>query len=229
MNAAIKPVSVKPRSKKAALLWSAIGVGIVGAVVAGVLLWPKSLPAPADTAGVLKLASTDRWSKLTSAQLDSYFNEMDKMSWEDRMKAMREVPEAERRDAMRNFWESYQVHQARKYVAMTPEEQRKELDRQIDEQEKARASRGERGPTTRPGREGGPGGGPNSGGPGGQGGAGRGEGRGPRTGDPAARQKERLEDMPPGDRAAMTKYRADMRERRIQRGLPEGGRGGPGR
>jgi hypothetical protein len=224
MNAPIESAAgkaAKTKSKRGAIIGVLAGVLVVGAGAAFVLLRPAALPPPSDTAAVVKLAASDRWSKLTPAQLDSYYNEFEKMSWPDRMKAMSEttLTDEERQTAMRNFFSQYGVRQARKYVALSPEEQQKELDKQIDEMERGAALRRMMpnfgGGTTRPGGPGGPGGGGPGGGGGGRGG----------WGDPA-RQKERMESMPPGDRAAMSKYFADMAKRRAERGLPNWG--GPG-
>lgn len=199
--------------------WIATGaaVTVLAGAVAAFAFWPRPVPTPKTAAEVMKLAATDKWSRLTPEQLEEIFKAGDNMSWAERMQAFANsgLSDDERRRAMENLGSGMMTRQARNYVKLSPEDRKKELDRQIDQQEAMRrgmgAMTGMFRPTTRPG---GSTGGP-PGGPGGRGG----------WSNPSL-QKSRLESVPPSDRAAMAQMFGDMAQRRAERGLP--GWGGPG-
>jgi len=209
-------IGKKSNKKLFTIVGAVAGLLIAGGVVAAVLAnrGPTAPPPNAPVKDILKFAATDAWAKLPPDQLQKYYDEFDKMSWPDRMKAMQEaqnLSEEERRKAMENFWGTLMVTQARAYARLSPEEQKKELDKQIDQQQGMFRGMPTSRPTSRPGEGGGGRGGPGGGG----------------WNNPSA-QKDRLERMAPGDRAAMAKYIADLSQRRAERGISGGGWGGGG-
>lgn len=200
---------------------SVAGVVVVGGVVAAAVLLRSEPPPPAVDApptDIMRFAASERWTRLPADQLQKYYDRFDQMSWPERMamfQQLQELTEDERRRALENFFGTRMLNQARQYVRLSPEEQKRELDRLIDQQQSMMANMPRMPfPTTRPG-----------------GGEGRGEGRGWGGGggwnNPAA-QKERLERLPPGDRAAMSKFIGDLAQRRAERGLGGWGPGGGG-
>lgn len=135
-------------------------------------------------------------------------------------------------DQRRELWQArelrhnqeMQSHLA-KFFALSPDERKKELDKQIDEMEKRRKQR-EKERAERANRDRGDGGGrggPGGGGPGGF-------DRGSQTGaDRLARQKDRLNNTTPELRSMRGDYFRMMQDRRAERGLPPvRGRGGWG-
>lgn len=198
------------------ILGAAAGAMLVGGVVAAAVFMRSEPPPPpvdAPTTDIMRFAASDRWNKLPADQLQKYYDRFDQMSWPDRMamfQQLQTLTEDERRRAMENFFGTRMLNQARQYVRLSPEEQQKELDRLIDQQQSMMANMPRMPfPTTRPG-----------------GGEGRGWGGGGWS-NPAA-QKERLERLPPGDRAAMSKFIGDLAQRRAERGLGGWGPGGGG-
>lgn len=202
----------KKSGSKRVLAVAAAAVVLLGVGVAAWAFWPRTVATPTTAAEVLKLAASDNWNRLTAEQLEKILAESDNVSWADRMRILNEakLTDEERRKVFENLGQASMLRQVRKYAAMTPAEQKKELDRQIDQQEAARGMMrfgammgGASRPTTSP-----------------SGGGGRGG-----WGSPE-RMKARMESSAPGDRAAMAKYMGDMATRRAERGLP--GFGGPG-
>lgn len=211
-------VPAKSSSKKSGSKnkWIATGAAltVLACGVVAFAVWPRTVATPKTATEVMKLAATDKWSRLTPEQLEEIFKAGDNMSWAERMQAFANsgLSDEERRRAMENLGSAMMTRQARNYVKLSPEDRKKELDKQIDQQEAMRRGMGAMAgmfrPTTRPGGTGGP--------PGG----GRGNWNNPSV------QKSRLESMPPSDRAAMAQMIGDMAQRRAERGLP--GWGGPG-
>ncbi len=211
--------SPKKSGTKRTLVVAAAGVVLLGVGVAAWAFWPRSVPTPTTPTEVLRLAASDNWNRLSPAQLEKILTEADRLSWADRMRMLNEakLTDEERRKVFENLGQASMLRQVRRYVAMTPAEQKKELDRQIDEQEAARRlmsfggmmGRGTSRPTT------GPSAGPSGGG--GRGGWGSPE-----------RTKTRMENSPPADRAGMAKFMGDMATRRAERGLPSWGAPGGG-
>lgn len=208
------------KTQRNVIIGSVAGVVVAGGIVAAAVAFKSAPPPPppdASVVDIMKFAATDRWNKLSPDQLQKYYDQFDNMSWPDRMamlQQLQQLTEEERRRAMENFMATRMVNQARQYVRLSPEEQKKELDRLIDQQQAMMANMPRMPfPTSRPAGEGrgGWGGGPGGGG----------------WNNPAA-QKDRLERMPPGDRAAMSKFIGDMAQRRAERGIQGWGPGGGG-
>jgi hypothetical protein len=152
---------------------------------------------------------------------DESFQRMDQMSDEERRAQFQEfrtrvdaLSDDQRREFFesgREFFQQRMLERMDHFFALPPDEQKKDLDEQIDRMEqwrKQRAANPEQG---------------RGGGPGGQA---RGGGRGPRGGGGGG--KGRLDRSTPEMRAKMARYRDMMNERRKERGLEPiegGGRG----
>jgi hypothetical protein len=166
----------------------------------GYAFWPARLPKP-GTPEALKFAATDRFRDLSADQKKPYLDAFEKMSWDDRRKAVEELPEADRGKVFENTMGDRFGRELDAYAKKTPEEKKKFLDERIDREEKWAANAPKDG----------------------QGGPGGGRGRGG-MGDPA-RMKSRMENMNPARRAMMAQFAGDMAKRRAERGLPPSNRG----
>ena len=156
---------------------------------------------------------------------------------------MRDMPRETREQIgpqMGRLWAARERAEMASYFALAPEKRQAELDRRIKADEDRRkawqaerekrdqqraangqqASNGNGGDRGGPGGQGGPGGGPGRGGPGG---GGRGGGTEEARND---RNKRRIDQSTPEQRAQQTEYRRAMEERRTQLGLASGGRWG---
>lgn len=151
---------------------------------------------------------------------------------------MRRMPEAYREQVgqqMGRLWEARERAEMASYFALPPEKRQAELDRRIKaeearrrgwqaERERRDQQRGGDGQQAGNAGRGGPGGGGGGGGGGGPPGGGR---RGGGTEEARnERNKRRLDQSSPEQRARQTEYRRAMEERRTQLGLPTGGRRG---
>lgn len=187
-------------------------------------LWSnRVIPPTADAKSVATFVASSNFTKLSPEEQAKYLETNDKLR-----EAMRDLPDDVRRGLWENLREVRENQQLDEYFKLSPEERKKYLDQQIDEEEKRRKQWQERAatrPTSRPAGWG-------PGGPGGTGGGGgdRGGNRGgPGGRGSAERQKAGLENRSPARRAQSAQMRADMAQRRAERGIPDPVRGrGPG-
>lgn len=188
-------------------------------------LWSnRVIPPTADVQTVAKFIASSNFTKLSPEEQAKYLDTTDKLR-----DAMRDLPDDVRRGLWENLREVRENQQLDEYFKLSPEERKKHLDRQIDEEEARRKAWQERAatrPTSRPAGWGPPGG---PGGPGGGGGDRGGNRGGPGGRGSAERQKGMLENRSPARRAQSAQMRADMAQRRAERGIPDPVRGrGPG-
>lgn len=194
-------LSASAGRRKRRWLWPSVISAVVLAGGGAALLFGRGKPIVPPTAPpgeVIRFVATDEFNKLPPEKLKGYIDEFEK----NRMKFFLELPklsEEERQKAGENFFRTIVVHDARTYAALPPAEKKAFLDKAIERQQNFRPPGGVR-----------PGGGP----PGGN--------RGP--GNSPERMKARMENLAPGDRAAMAQYFADLASRRAERGLPGFGR-----
>jgi hypothetical protein len=223
-----------------------VGAGVVGLGVLAVVLWPQTPPAvDAPVEQVLKFAATEQFVALPADQKQAYAQRFEQMNWDQRREAMEQanLPRDQRGQAMRNLMQQNMQARMDGYFALQTEKERTAyLDKMIDEWEVGRAERERQRAQRQREREaaGQTSGAAQSNGNGqsanGQGGdRRRGDGQSDQGGerrrgwsDPS-RQKARLEEHSPEERAKRAAFFAALSERREQRGLPPmGGPGGGG-
>ena len=181
-------------------VYGAVSIGATLALVVGAWLWARK-PAPTDSPEkVARFLASEKFEKLPADEKVKFVENVrprDVLENEN-------LSEDERMRVRENFAAEYRRKLLDAYFALkTKAERDRFLDEQIDEQEKMRKlieDPAATQPTTQPGQK-----------------------VMIRRGGDRGSQKNFTENMPPGDRARMSEYLADMQARRAARGLPPGG------